>query len=40
VGTVTLGAPLANGAAVNIQFLLGVEQTGMFRFLVIVEALP
>jgi hypothetical protein len=38
-GTVTLATPLAPGAAVNIQFLLGVEQTGNFRFFVNVEAL-
>jgi hypothetical protein len=39
-GTITLGTPLAAGASVNVQFLLGVQQTGNFRFLVIVEALP
>jgi hypothetical protein len=39
-GTVTLAAPLANGAALNVQFLLGVEKTGNFRFYVNVEALP
>ncbi len=39
-GTVTLQTPLANNAAVNLQFLLGIEQTGKFRFYIIVEALP
>jgi uncharacterized repeat protein (TIGR01451 family) len=39
-GTVTLATPLANGASINVQFLLGVQQTGTFRFLVIIEALP
>jgi hypothetical protein len=39
-GTVTLGTPLAPGAAINVQFLLGVQTTGSFRFIVIVEALP
>jgi hypothetical protein len=39
-GTVTLGTPLANGASVNVQFLLGVQTTGTFRFLIIIEALP
>lgn len=39
-GTVTLANPLANGASVNVQFLLGVQQTGSFRFLIIIEALP
>lgn len=40
LGTITLANPLANGASVNLQFLLGVQQTGSFRFLVIIEALP
>ena len=40
VGTVTVGTPLAPGAAVNVQFLLGVQTTGTFRFLIITEALP
>jgi hypothetical protein len=39
-GTVTLAAPLAGGASVNVQFLLGVQKTGTFRFFVNVEALP
>ena len=39
-GTVTLAAPLAGGASLNVQFLLGVEKTGNFRFYVNVEALP
>ena len=39
-GTITLGTPLANGASANLQFLLGVQTTGKFRFLIIVEALP
>ena len=39
-GTVTLGAPLAPGGTVNVQFLLGVQQTGSFRFFINVEALP
>jgi hypothetical protein len=37
---VTLASPLAHGAAVNVQFLLGVQTTGTFRFYIIVEALP
>jgi hypothetical protein len=40
VGSVTLGTPLANGASVDVQFLLGVQTTGSFRFLIITEALP
>lgn len=39
-GTITLATPLANGASINVQFLLGVQQTGFFRYLIIVEALP
>jgi uncharacterized repeat protein (TIGR01451 family) len=39
-GTITLANPLASGASINVQFLLGVQQTGTFRFLIIVEALP
>jgi hypothetical protein len=39
-GTVTLAQPLANGASVNVQFLLGVQQTGTFKFFINVEVLP
>jgi len=39
-GTVTLAAPLAPGATIDVQWLLGVQQTGTFRFYVNVEALP
>jgi hypothetical protein len=38
--TLSLATPLAAGASVNIQFLLGVEQNGTFRFFINVEALP
>jgi endonuclease G, mitochondrial len=38
VGTITLAGPLANGASVDLQFLVGVQQTGYFRFFVNVEA--
>jgi CSLREA domain-containing protein len=37
VGTITLSKPLATGATVNVQFLLGVRQPGNFRILVNVE---
>jgi CSLREA domain-containing protein len=40
VGTVTLATPLHPGQSVDIQFLLGVQQTGSFRFLINIEALP
>ena len=39
-GTVTLGTPIAPGGSINVNFLMGVQQTGNFRFLVVVEALP
>jgi hypothetical protein len=39
-GAVTLGTPLANGASINLQFLLGIQQTGSFKFFINVEALP
>jgi hypothetical protein len=39
-GTITLGTPLANGASINLQFLLGVQQTGSFKFFFNIEALP
>jgi hypothetical protein len=39
-GTVTLGTPLANGASINLQFLLGIQQTGTFKFFFNIEALP
>ena len=39
-GTITLPSPLAPGASVNLQLLLGVKQTGSFKFFFNVEALP
>ncbi len=38
VGPITLSSPLAPGASVPVQFLLGVESGGRFRFFVNVEA--
>ena len=38
-GTVSLSEPLAPGASVNLQFLLGVQQPGAYRFFINVEAL-
>ncbi|MFL6333834.1 MAG: beta strand repeat-containing protein [Pyrinomonadaceae bacterium] len=39
--SVTLPGPgLANNASIDVNFLLGIQQTGTFRFLIIVEALP
>lgn len=40
VGNITLATPLLNGQTVNVQFLLGVQKEGSFRFAVNVEALP
>lgn len=37
-GTVSLSTPLAAGASVNVEFALGVQQSGNFRFFVSVEA--
>jgi hypothetical protein len=37
-GTVTLSAPLAPAATIDLQFLLGVNVGGNFRFYIIVEA--
>ena len=39
-GTVTLGTPIANGASLDVRFLLGIQQTGSFKFYINVEALP
>ncbi|MCA1578183.1 MAG: hypothetical protein LC794_12575 [Acidobacteria bacterium] len=39
-GTVTLATPLANGASIDLRFLLGIQQTGSFKFYINVEALP
>jgi hypothetical protein len=38
--TATLGTPLASGASINLQFVLGVQQGGSFKFYVNIEALP
>ena len=39
-GTITLGTPLAPGASVNIQLVLGVQNPGSFKFFFNIEALP
>jgi hypothetical protein len=38
--TVVLGTPLPNGASINVQWVLGVQTTGSFKFFFNVEALP
>jgi hypothetical protein len=40
VGTVTLGTPLANGASIYLNILLGVASDGVGRFHFVVEGLP
>ena len=39
-GTVTLATPIANGASLDVRFLVGIQQTGSFKFYINVEALP
>ena len=39
-GSVNLGSQLANGASIDLHFLLGVQQPGQFRFYVNVEVFP
>ena len=39
-GTINLESPLPAGASINVQFLLGVRQSGGFRFFFVIEALP
>jgi uncharacterized repeat protein (TIGR01451 family) len=38
-GTVTLDTPLADGESIDVRFLLGIQQTGSFKFFINVEAL-
>jgi CSLREA domain-containing protein len=40
VGAITLNDPLPPGQSVSVQFLLGVETRGYFRFFVNIEAAP
>jgi CSLREA domain-containing protein len=39
-GSISVGTPLANGESISVEFRLGVQKTGNFRFYVNVEALP
>jgi len=39
-GTITLGTPLANGASIDLQFLMGLQQTGTFKLYINIEVLP
>ena len=40
VGTTTLANSIPPGGSINVQFLLGIQATGNFRFFINVEALP
>lgn len=40
IPTITLSQPLGAGQSINVQFVLGVQVNGAFRFLVNVESLP
>ncbi len=39
-GPVTLGTPLANGASIDVHFLMGIQQTGQFKVYLNIEVLP
>lgn len=39
-GTVTLATPLANGASIDVRFLMGIQQTGSYRLGIVPEGLP
>ena len=40
VGSITSATPLGNGSSINVQFVTGLQQTGVDRLYVVVEALP
>jgi len=39
-GTITLATPLANGASIDLRFLLGIQQTGAYKIYLNIESLP
>lgn len=39
-GTITTSTPLAVGQSILINFQLGVQKTGLFRFYIVIEGLP
>ncbi|HYC58757.1 MAG TPA: lamin tail domain-containing protein [Thermoanaerobaculia bacterium] len=39
-GTVTLGTPLANGASIDLRFLIGLQQHGSYKVGLLLESLP
>ena len=38
--SITLAQPLPVGMSVPVQFVMGVQQSGRFRFLIVLESLP
>ncbi|HEU5132508.1 MAG TPA: lamin tail domain-containing protein, partial [Pyrinomonadaceae bacterium] len=40
VNTISPGSPFANGASVDVQFMMGIQQTGCYELAVIAESLP
>lgn len=38
-GTITLSTPLADAESIDLRFLLGIQQTGSFKFFINIEAL-
>lgn len=40
VNTVTVANPLAAGASIDVRFLLGIQQDGVYRFAIVPETLP
>ena len=39
-GNVTLAQPLAPGGSINLQFLMGIQQTGCYKVGILAESLP
>ena len=39
-GNVSLATPLAPGASINLQYLMGIQQTGCYRLGIFAESLP
>jgi len=39
-GTITLATPLAHNAGIDLRFLFGIQQTGVYKFAIAVETLP
>lgn len=39
-GTITTTNPITPGSSIDLRFLVGLQQTGTFKFYVIIEALP